>query len=167
MIQVYTGNGKGKTTAALGLCLRAAGAGLRVYFAQFVKKGGYSEIAGLRKLPGVTVAQFGTGRFIRTQPHEKEKAAARRGLRCVQRALKSGEFDIVILDEFNVALKLGLFDNATAVQLLEQAPKHVELVLTGRNADKAIVARADLVSEIKEIKHYYKNGTPARKGIEF
>jgi cob(I)alamin adenosyltransferase len=167
MIQIYTGTGKGKTTAALGLCLRAAGAGLRVYFGQFLKKGGYGEMAGLKKLRGVTVEQYGTGRFVRNKPGPVESAAARKGLARAKRALRSGKFDLIILDEFNVALKMGLFCRKDAAGLLECVPGWVELVLTGRGADKELLKYADLVSDIRDVKHYYRNGTKARKGIEF
>jgi len=167
MIQVYTGNGKGKTTAALGLALRAAGAGLRVYFGQFLKKGGYSEIAGLKKLSRVTVVQFGTGAFIRSKPGEKEIAAARKGLAAARTAATGGKFDVIILDEFNVALRLGLFNCKDAMELIRRIPDTVELILTGRDAQKTVLKCADLVSEITEVKHYYRTGKKARKGIEF
>ena len=167
MIQVYTGAGKGKTTAALGLALRAAGAGLRVYFGQFLKKGGYSEIAGLKKLPGVTVAQFGRNGFIRTAPEEKDIAAALKGLAAARKAVTCGKFNVVILDEFNVALRLGLFGCSDAMDLISRVPAEVELVLTGRDAEKTVLKCADLVSEVIEVKHYYRAGTKARKGIEY
>lgn len=167
MIQVYTGTGKGKTTAALGLALRAAGAGLRVYFGQFLKKGAYSETEGLKKLPLVTVTQFGTGAFIRAKPGEKERSAARKGLIAAGKAVSGGKYDVVILDEFNVALRLGLFGCADAMKLIRRVPDTVELVLTGRDAGKTVLKCADLVSEITEVKHYYRKGAKARKGIEF
>jgi cob(I)alamin adenosyltransferase len=167
MIQVFTGDGKGKTTAALGLCLRAAGAGLRVYFGQFLKKGSYGEIVGFKNLPHVTVEQFGTGSFIRERPTQKERDAAQKGLDRAKRALASGTFDMVILDEFNVALKLGLFSCADAIALLNTVPRDVELILTGRDANKTILKCADLVSEVRVVKHYFAKGKKARKGIEF
>jgi cob(I)alamin adenosyltransferase len=166
MIQVYTGTGKGKTTAALGACLRAAGAGLRVYFGQFLKKGRYSEIEGLKKLPCVTVEQFGTGAFIRQKPGQNDREAARRGLSRAKRALKSGKYNVIILDEFNVALKLGLFTCVDAIAVLSCVKEDAELILTGRDADKTILKCADLISDIREVKHYYQKGAQARKGIE-
>ncbi|MGE5309225.1 MAG: cob(I)yrinic acid a,c-diamide adenosyltransferase [Deltaproteobacteria bacterium] len=167
MIHIYTGTGKGKTTAALGLALRAAGAGLKVYFCQFLKKGKYSELAGLKRLKGVTVRQFGTGSFIRKKPDSRETNAARKGLACAKEALRSGKFDVIILDEFNVALSLGVIDCSDALSFLSGVPDEIELVLTGRGANETLLKCADLVSEVKEVKHYYRKGIKARKGIEF
>ena len=166
-VQVYTGNGKGKTTAALGLSLRAAGAGLRVFLAQFIKGGRYSEIAALERFADrITVRQYGLGRFIRGEPSEADIAAARKGLEEVSTILSSGDYDVVVLDEANEAVKIGLFSVVELLDLINAKPESVELVITGRSAHDKILERADLVTEMKEIKHYYRQGVKARAGIE-
>lgn len=166
-VQVYTGNGKGKTTAALGLCLRAVGAGLRVYIAQFMKAGEYSELKALKRLGDqVTLAQFGTGRFVRGKPSEEDRLAARRGYQAARDALGSGHYQMVILDESMVALHLGLLTEKEINGLMAARGEGVELVLTGRSAPPEILDQADLVTEMREVKHYYHDGVPARVGIE-
>lgn len=166
-IQVYTGNGKGKTTAALGLALRAAGAGLRTFLAQFIKAGSYSEIAALERFSDlITLKQYGRGRFIRGEPSPEEIEAARRGLREAGEALASGNYDLVILDEANPAAKAGLFSPDDLLRLMDAKPESVELVLTGRDAAPEVLDRADLVTEMREVKHYFAKGVQARKGIE-
>ena len=166
-IQVYTGNGKGKTTAALGLALRAAGAGLSVYFAQFIKKGDYSEIVALKRFSdAVTVVQFGEGRFIKGVPDPSDVAAARLGLDAVRGAMASGKYDLVVLDEANGAVAAGLFPVTDLLRLMDEKPSGVEMVITGRSAAEEVILRADLVTEMKEVKHYYEKGVPARVGIE-
>ena len=166
-IQVYTGDGKGKTTAALGLALRAAGAGLKVFVAQFLKLGDYSEIAALKRMADlITVEQFGLGRFIRGAPEPEDIAAARRGLARVQEVFAAGRHAVVILDEANVAAACGLFSPVDLLDLISVRPEGVEVVLTGRNAAAEILARADLVTEMKALKHYYQAGVAARVGIE-
>lgn len=167
-IQVYTGNGKGKTTAALGLALRAAGAGHKVFFAQFIKKRKCSEHKALERFCDlVTVKQFGTG-FLRGQKRtDSEVSAAQRGIGEMARIISSNGYDVVILDEINVAVHAGLVSVESILKLLDEKPPHVEIVLTGRYADKRIIKRADLVTEMKEIKHYMSKGVKARVGIEF
>jgi cob(I)alamin adenosyltransferase len=166
-IQVYTGDGKGKTTAALGLSVRAAGAGLSVYFAQFIKAGEYSEIKALKGFSGrITVAQFGRGRFITGAPAPEDMAAAAEGLEKVRAAMASGEYDVIVLDEANGAVQAGLFPVAALLDIMAAKPDGVELVVTGRNAREEVVARADLVTEMREVKHYYVKGGGARLGIE-
>ena len=166
-IQVYTGNGKGKTTAALGLALRAAGAGLKVYIAQFLKKGDYSEIKALERFSGlITIEQFGSGKFIKGKPSPEDIAAAARGLEKIRTVLSSGSFQVVILEEANVGAMCGLFPVAELLDLISIKPDDVELVLTGRGAAAEIIEIADLVTEMKEIKHYYSKGVKARVGIE-
>ena len=166
-IQVYTGDGKGKTTAALGLALRAAGAGLRILFAQFVKEGNYSEINALKRFEDhVTIRQFGTPQFITGKPSQKDREKALAGLKQVERDIQSGEYDLVILDEANVALDLNLFTIESFLKCIESKNDKTEIVITGRNAHPMILQIADLVTEMKEIKHYYKKGVLARKGIE-
>ena len=168
--QVYTGNGKGKTTAALGLALRASGAGMKVYFCQFIKDQEYSEIKALKRLPNVTVEQFGTGKGILTY-REKETAdeeCARAGYEKLTAALTSGEYDVVIADEINCALMCKLLTEDQLLRLADMRPEGTELVFTGRGASEAILNRADLATEMHLIKHYYQEKKlPARVGIEF
>ena len=166
-VQVYTGDGKGKTTAALGLALRAAGAGLRVYFGQFIKNADYSEIKALARFADcITVRQFGRGCFLLTEPAPEDRAAARRALEGLSEALTSGDYDLVIADEANVAVALGLIEANDLVGLIDLRPEQVELVLTGRGAPDAVLARADLVTEMRCVRHYYDRGVLARQGIE-
>jgi len=167
-IQVYTGNGKGKSTAAFGLAMRAAGAGLRVFIAQFIKAGNYSEIRAMSQFKAlVKVKQFGAGRFIRGKPSEHDVKAAQKGIDEVRRVLIQSEADVVIMDEINVAIAAGVVPLKDLLTLLELRPDGVELVLTGRRAAPALIRKADLVTEMKEIKHYYSKGIKARRGIEF
>ncbi len=166
-IHVYTGDGKGKTTAALGLALRAAGAGLRVGLIQFLKDGDYSEIKALRGVtPSIQVAQFGTGRFVRGRPSAEDRVKAAQGLEAAREALRGKEHDLVILDEINVAGALGLVDEDAVLTLLKQRAPHVEVVLTGRRAPEAWCEAADLVTLMQAQKHYFQKGVSARVGIE-
>jgi len=167
MIQVYTGDGKGKTTAALGLALRASGAGLKVYICQFLKGKSCSELVALKKFKNVKVEQFGTGFFVKGAPCEKDIAQARRGLEAVKIVLASKNCDLLILDEIHAALNIGLVNLEELLALIKSAAKEMEIVLTGRRAPQEIIKLADLVSDIKEVKHYYHKGLKARKGIEF
>jgi len=166
LIQVYTGNGKGKTTAALGLALRAAGAGFKVYIGQFIKGGNYSELKALKYLNKITIEQYGRGCFINKEPALKDIIMAKAGLNKARAVIKSGKYRLVILDEINVALKLKLISVEDVLELLNLLKSDTELVLTGRYPHPKILKRADLVSEIKEIRHYYARGIKARKGIE-
>jgi len=166
-VQVYTGNGKGKTTASLGLCLRALGAGFKVFVIQFLKKGDYSEIKALSQFGDkVTIEQYGIGRFVKGKPSDDDLAAGRKGYERARSVIESGEHELVILEEANVAVTCGLFSEKELLDLIELRPDHVELVITGRGAGEALIERADLVTEMREIKHYYKNGVMARVGIE-
>ncbi len=166
-VHVYTGNGKGKTTAALGLVLRAAGAGLRVFVAQFAKGSCSSELHALARLADrVTIRQFGLPRFIAGAPTRQDSALAAAGLGEVHAAVHGGEYDVVVLDEANIGTAMGLIDVDWLLDLIEARPEHLELVLTGRGADPRIVARADLVTDMCEVKHYFRQGIPARIGIE-
>ncbi len=167
MIQVYTGNGKGKTTAALGLALRASGAGLKVFIGQFIKNGGYCEVKVLKKIKNIKVEQFGSGCFIKKSPTAKDTRLAKKGLLKAKEILNKAVYDMVILDEINVALNLKLLELEEVIDLIRNTPQAIELVLTGRNAHPSIIKLADLVSEIKDRKHYYKTGVKARKGIEY
>lgn len=167
MIQVYTGEGKGKTTAALGLALRALGAGLKVYICQFLKGKYCCELLTLKKLKNIKLEQFGKNCFLRKAPTKEDIELAGAGLKATQEAIQKKYYDVVILDEINVALKLGLIRLKDIIRLIKNTPKETELILTGRGAHPEIIKLADLVSEIKEKKHYYKKGLKARKGIEF
>ena len=165
-IHIYTGNGKGKTTAALGLSLRAAAAGKKVFIGQFVKGMHYSELDLLPTIAKITLKQYGRGCFIYTDPTEEDCAAARAGLSEMAQILKSGEYDLVVLDEVNIALYFGLFGLEDLKAALLQRAEQVEVVLTGRYAPQELIDMADLVTEMREIKHYYNKGVEARTGIE-
>jgi len=168
LIQVYTGNGKGKTTAAFGLALRSVGAGKKVFIAQFIKGMPYSEIESVNKfLPGIIIRQYGLDCFIVNQPTEKDINAARDGLSEVSKIIISGEYDLVILDEACIAVHYNLFSVNDLIDILTSRPATVEIVVTGRYASHELIEIADLVTEMKEIKHYYHQGVQARKGIEF
>jgi cob(I)alamin adenosyltransferase len=165
--QVYTGDGKGKTTAALGLALRAAGAGLKIYIGQFIKSGDTSEIKALaRYADQITVRQFGRGRFIKGAPSPEDVADAQKGLQAIRSALASGGYQVVVMEEGNVAARCGLFTVEEILEIMSTKPDSVELVITGRGADPRVIAQADLVTEMKAVKHYYQAGVPARLGIE-
>ena len=167
-VQVYTGNGKGKTTASLGLVLRAAGAGMQIYFGQFMKKGNTSEIRALRDfLSGaVTVEQYGSGAELSGPDRERDTACARAGYEKAREALTSGKYDLVVLDEILVAEHLGLLAVDDLLRLMDQRPEHTELMPTGRWAAEQVCQQADLVTEMGEVKHYFHAGLPARTGIE-
>jgi cob(I)alamin adenosyltransferase len=169
LIQVYTGNGKGKTSAAFGLALRAVGRGMRVFMIQFIKGGfDYGELYVVDKLPNLTLKAFGRGKFVTEKPAGKEDVElAGQALALAEETIKGGRYDVVILDEVNVALSLKLISLEKVLRLIKEKPKHVELVLTGRDAPEEIIEAADLVTEMREIKHPYKKGLPARKGIEY
>jgi len=169
LVQVYTGNGKGKTSAAFGLALRATGRGLKVYVIQFIKGGfDYGELYAVKQLANLKLKAFGRGKFITEKPPEKvDVGCAREAFELAKKVVASGEYDIVILDEINVALNLKLIKVGDVIELVRNKPKHVELVLTGRRAHPEIIEMADLVTEMKEIKHPFRKGVPPRKGIEY
>jgi cob(I)alamin adenosyltransferase len=169
LIQVYTGNGKGKTTASLGLALRAVGRELMVCMIQFMKGGGpYGEqMAAQRLAPQLTIIQTGRPGWVNKEnPHETDKKLAADALEVARKALTGGEYDMVILDEINGAVSMGLLPVEAVLELMAAKPGHVELIMTGRNAHEMVIEAADLVTEMREIKHYYKAGIPAREGIE-
>jgi cob(I)alamin adenosyltransferase len=169
LIQVYTGNGKGKTTAALGLSLRAVGHGFKVLVIQFMKGNiSYGELESAKRLfPYLTIKQMGKETFIsKTRPDPIDTKMAQEGFVLAEKAIKNREYDIVVLDEINVALDYGLIALADVLKLIDSKPETVELILTGRNAKPEIIEKADLVTEMVERKHYYDKGIPARKGIE-
>jgi len=167
-IQVYTGDGKGKTTAALGLALRAAGGGLKVFIVQFIKKKKCSEHAILERFEDlITLRQYGEGFILKRKANRSDIRAARCGLDAVREAIGSKKYDVVILDEANVAVNCGLISVKDLLELLAAKPEEVELIITGRHADGEVIRMADLVTEMKEIKHYGKKGVKARVGIEY
>jgi len=169
LIQVYTGDGKGKTTAALGLALRAAGQGLRVYIVQFMKGWpDYGELTALRHQPNITLVQFGRPDWVnRDNPDPRDVRMAQEAWQHGLDVLSDGRYDVVVLDEINVALDYGLVSLQQVLALLEARPGHVELVLTGRNAHPEVVRRAHLVTEMRAVKHPYDAGIDGRKGIEY
>lgn len=167
-VSVITGNGKGKTTTALGMALTAAGAGSRVFVLQFIKKGDYSEIKALKRMSDrITVEQHGLGRFTTEKPEPEDIEASRRGLERAREIITSDQYDVVILDEANVAVKLGLMGVQELVSLILSKPARLQLVITGRYASPKIIDLADQVTELKARKHYMQKGVPAREGIEF
>ena len=187
-VQVYTGNGKGKTTAALGITMRASGAGKKIAFIQFMKALGYSEQKVLPTLDGVTWKTLGKPFFIAKAGSISEEDLAKYGGGCVvfeegnppaeyvkmisegfaeaREMVLSGEYDMVVLDEINCAMYFGLIGVDEVLELIRNKPEHTELILTGRCAPEEIIEAADLVTEMREIKHYYNEGVEARKGIE-
>lgn len=167
-IQVYTGNGKGKTTASMGVILRSLGAGFNVYFGQFLKVGEFNEIKSLKKLGGenLTIEQYGCGGELSHIDEEAYKKAAQEGLKKAFAAVTSGKYNLIVLDEINVALNFKYIELNDVLKLIDSKSDSCELILTGRNADEKVLERADLVTEMREIKHYYNAGVPARCGIE-
>jgi cob(I)alamin adenosyltransferase len=165
-IQVYTGDGKGKTTAALGLALRALCAGGHVYFGQFMKGRDYSELKASGHFENLTWAQFGDPSFVRGKPSELDITHAKSGLAQVNEALASGRYDVVVLDEVNTAMSCGVLSPAEVLDVLARRCGQTEAVLTGRGAPQEIIDAADLVTEMREVKHYYRAGVDARVGIE-
>jgi cob(I)alamin adenosyltransferase len=169
MIQVYTGDGKGKTTAALGLACRAVGHGYKVLIIQFIKGNiDYGELETARRLaPHLTIRPMGRGCRISCESTDPEDVKlCHEAMLYAGRAIASREYDIVVLDEINVAVDLGLLKKEEVLRLLDERPSDVELILTGRHAAQEIMERADLVTEMKEIKHYYRKGVESRTGIE-
>lgn len=165
-IQVYTGNGKGKTTAALGITLRSLCAGHKVFFGQFMKGQDYSELKAPLHFEKLTMEQFGQPRFITGKASEEDVADAKKGLLRMKAVISSGEYDLVVMDEINTALHFSLLKLEEVLEVLNSKPQNTELVLTGRYAPPEIMDKADLVTEMKEIKHYYNEGVMARIGIE-
>lgn len=169
LIQVFTGNGKGKTTAALGTVVRAVGQGLRVYIVHFMKGDyPYGEYEVLKSLPEVTSARFGRIDFIDPENvSETDKEEARKALEAAREAMTSGKYDVVILDEVNIAAAWKLVELDDVIKLIREKPGGVELILTGRYADRKLIENADLVTEMAEIKHPYQKGVKARRGVEY
>lgn len=168
-IQVYTGMGKGKTTAALGLALRAAGHGLRSYIGQFIKGQDYGELRALAPLaPLITIEQFGRRGFLHVgrDPDREDYDRARFGLEKCREAMLSGEYSLVVLDEVCVALHFRLLAEKDILEFLDHKPESVEVVLTGRYAPQSVLDRADLATDMACLKHYYDRGVRARDGVE-
>ena len=165
-IHIYTGNGKGKTTAAFGLAIRAALSGKKVFIGQFVKDMKYSETKIEDYLHNIEIKQLGRGCFIYENPDEVDKEIAKKGLDECSALLSSGEYDLVILDEINIALYYKLFEVTDVVNALKNKAVKTEVVLTGRYAPQELIDMADLVTEMVEIKHYYSHGVLSREGID-
>lgn len=168
-IQIYTGNGKGKTTAAIGQALRAAGFGLKTYIVQFMKEFPYNEVKSLNNLKEwITIEQFGGDEFVykKEPPGKSEIDKVRRGLAKAKAKMLSGKYDIIILDEVCVSIYFGLFSDEEILTFIKQKPENVELILTGRYCPDKLLDKADLVTEMNEVKHYYQDGVTSRKGIE-
>lgn len=166
-IQVYTGNGKGKTTASLGLAVRALGAGYKVFIGQFLKGMTYSELKTFEMFVGkLEISQLGKDCFVFGKPSTEDIQMATDGLKLCKDKMMSGVFDVIIMDEINVAVSLGLVPLDEVLNLMDNKPENVELIMTGRNAPRQVMEKADLVTEMREIKHYYQNGVEARTGIE-
>ncbi|MCK5783290.1 MAG: cob(I)yrinic acid a,c-diamide adenosyltransferase [Desulfobacterales bacterium] len=166
-VQIYTGDGKGKTTAAIGLAVRAAGHGMKTYIGQFMKRQHYGELTSLQHIPGITVEQYGDIQCIhREEVEQKHIDQAVNGLARASETMCSDQYDIIVLDEINVAIWFGLLHIKDVLKFLEKRPENVEVILTGRRAPRELIEHADLVSEMNEIKHYYTDGVQARNGIE-
>lgn len=173
-IQVYTGNGKGKTTASLGLCMRALGRNWKVLLVMFTKGGdNYGELISFKKLSSeindnLTIVQAGLDRIVYSDNvNSSDKQVIQNGWKIVKNAIENNEYNLIILDEINICLDLNLLDLAEVVQTLKNKPEEMEIVLTGRNAKPEIIEIAHLVSKIEPIKHYWNTGVVAREGIEY
>lgn len=168
-IQIYTGNGKGKTTAAIGQAVRAAGAGFKTYIAQFMKEYPYSELKSLMVLKDfIEIEQYCGDEFVykRQLPDESEIKKASDGLNIAKEKMLSGSYDLIILDEVIVAIYFKLLNINQVIEFIDSKPESIELILTGRYCPDELISKADLVTEMKEIKHYYSKGVTSRKGIE-
>ena len=165
-IHIYTGNGKGKTTAAFGLAVRMLCADKRVYIGQFVKSMKYHETRIEEIFEGVRIEQYGRGCFLDHHPDQQDIAQAKAGLARIGEVLRSGAYDLVVLDEVTIALYFGLLSEDEVLAVLDARHERVEVVLTGRYASQRLIDRADLVTQMQEVKHYYQQGVEARDGIE-
>ena len=169
LVQVYTGDGKGKTTAALGLALRAVGHGLKVLMIQFMKGNAqYGELESAKQLaPYLTIKRVGRKTFVsKSHPDPEDLQSAQEGFGLAKKAIQNKEYNIVILDEINLAVDYGLISLTEILHLIDSKPDEIELILTGRNVKREILEKADLVTEMVDRKHYFDKGVPAREGIE-
>lgn len=166
-VHIYTGNGRGKTTAAIGLAIRAAGAGFKVAIVQFLKGMEYSEIKALKSFSLIEVYQYGRKCFIKSLPEDEDIKIAREGISFAEKLIKSGKYRLVVLDEVNVAIHFGLISTEQVLEVIKNSPENVDILLTGRYATQKLIDSADLVTEMVEIKHYYNKGIKARRGFEF
>lgn len=173
-IQVYTGNGKGKTTASLGLCMRALGRNWKVLLVMFTKGGdNYGELISFKKLSpeindNLTVVQAGLDRIVYSDNINKnDETAIQKGWKVVKEAIRNNAYNLIIMDEANIAIDLGLINLDDVVETLKSKPEEMEIVLTGRNAKQEIIDIAHLVSKIEPVKHYWDTGVVAREGIEY
>jgi cob(I)alamin adenosyltransferase len=169
LIQIYTGNGKGKSTAAFGLALRASGRGLKTIIIQFLKQGNcYGEHFAIKKIENIEIKSFGKPEFVNLKnPSMEDVELAKKAFEFSKETINCGKYNIVILDEINIAVHYKLIQLNEIIDLLKNKPKHVEVVLTGRSAPKELIEIADLVSEVVDIKHPYQKGIGAREGIEY
>ena len=168
-VQIYTGNGKGKSTAAIGQAVRAAGFGLKTYIAQFMKEYPYNELMSLKYLSQwITIEQFGGDAFVykKELPGKDELDKAKQGLQKAREKMLNGEYNLIILDEAIVAIYFKLIETNKLVEFIKQKPKNVEIILTGRYCPQVLIDLADLVTEMKEVKHYYQKEVTSRQGIE-
>jgi len=168
LVIIATGQGKGKTTAALGMALRAVGWQKNVLIIQFLKKGDYGEVKALKKIPKIVIRQFGRKKFANLKnPGRQDKKIAREAVDFSRRSISSQKYDLIILDEIIVASTYNLITKKSVIELIDMKPKELDLVLTGRGADKKLIEKADLVSKIENIKHPFQKGIAAKKGIEY
>ncbi len=165
-IQIYTGNGKGKTTCSFGLTARAVGAGFKVFIGQFMKGAEYSELNFWNKIDNVELHQFGTPEFVFGKPSDEDLALAKAGFDLCREKMLSGKYDVIVMDEINVCVMINIISEQDVINLMFEKPEHVELIMTGRGATDAMMEKADLVTEMREVKHYYNAGVDARVGIE-
>ncbi len=169
LVQVYTGDGKGKTTASIGLAMRAVGKGMKVLMVQFLKGRAYGELESAKLFSDrFRIIQSGLDSFVKKgEPSAEDLRLAHEGLETARRAIMSGEYDIVILDEINVAVELGVLAVEEVLPVIDGRPKGVEVVLTGRYAPEEFCRRADIITEMKNVRHCFDNGVQMREGIEF
>ncbi len=165
-VQVYTGNGKGKTTAAIGLAVRAACAGKNVYIGQFIKGMKYNEVKVQDYMPNIKIEQYGEDCFIEKDPTEEDIKRAKEGLKKIEQIILSNKYDVIILDELTIALFYNLITAKEVIDVLDKRNKDIEVIITGRYAPKELLDYADLVTEMKEVKHYYYKGVLSRDGID-
>ena len=165
-IHVYTGNGKGKTTAALGVAVRKLCVGQNVFFGQFIKGMKYSETGLEEKIDGILFKQYGEDCFIDKTPTEEDKFRARRGLLDCKDIINSAKYQLVVLDEIFIAIYFNLLEVKDVLEVIKGKPENVEIILTGRYCPEEIIDVADLVTEMMEIKHYYSQGVLSRKGVD-